>query len=527
MRIPTYTSERNIGAPQIQTPRVSGGVDLSAAINGFEYAAGIADKERQEKYNIFVAAESQRTGFELDQKYAELKDRIANGGSYANAEKEFQKFYEKTTQKSIARFGDDKNTAAKIMLDYERTGMEYGLRIKSAVKSRMKSDAVNAVNSRLDNLQLRLSNATNDAEMQLILGEAAQVYSRATNGGIIKSVSAQNGLRKMLNDAVNYKIDRDPIGFLSDVEKNPKKYEGVVALPDKIIAAKNQAIKFSKIGEVNSAVNEIIANKDLAQRAMLGELTAKDYENVDNPIIKAVVSQKKSIPDSEKAQALIDINNKAMALDVYKIRKNTKGEYVLPDYLSTQEGMTKAVEDIRKFQSDLMEAQASGVFTGRQSSRAMTMYKNAEQLLGNLKMQLEQPDMGVKEWFPGIQNPQKHIASFADEMTKGLPITGIRDWEAKVEFQDRVTKALGNYQSSGSSNQDREKIYKAMNEALISMAEEQFPELRGSQLVQEADRIISPDGDMKLKPNGKINGAPTEEQINSMTEEELKAYLAK
>lgn len=500
MRIPTYQSEGSVSAPRMATPKVPEPIKLDKVIGELESGYDAYEKERQKAEKVFNMAEQQRVQLDLDQKYAEIKDRIDNGGSYADAEKEFQKYYDKRIKQSIPRFGSDGLAAQQASMDYQRTGVEYGMRIKSAVRSRAKSDATNAMRLRLDNIELKLSNAQSFTEAEAIMKEAAGVYAQGEGSGIVAKGSGQVGLQKLMDDAVNNLIDTDPFTFMDIYKNEPERFKGVKSIGAKALAAKKNIVNTTNRAETEKLFSEIMTDRESAERWYNGTPTAADYQN--SPLGKYLQKKEKvsAVPDVEKNQRMMDLQKKATELEnVYKVVKGTD-----ISHLDTEEEYANGLKQIREFQAEVNQAAEDGVFTGRSKDKYLTLLKASDQWLKKYSAPLAEKET------PGIDLFASPGAKFMESSTKRIedifenaPMLGLDKFEAKVKMRDAVFARQD--EIKGSRKEQAAKINEIIADEFSNLMNDQYPQLKSVPYAQEADRVLTKDGsDMSAKETKKI-----------------------
>ncbi len=222
MKIPKYISEGNINASELRTASVPDAINLSSVIGAVEERRVEFEREKEDAFRVFTENEKQRTSFEIDKKYSELSDKIASGGAYAKADKEFSDFYDKTVKSSLGRFGEDQSTASKVKLAYERQGFEYGMRLKSSIKKRAESDAIATAKQREEVYQRDFFNAQTPEEQKLAIQKYSSTISGLEASGIIND--GQSRIQDFISNGVSQKAvftaQTDPVAALEMVEQN-------------------------------------------------------------------------------------------------------------------------------------------------------------------------------------------------------------------------------------------------------------------------------------------------------------------
>lgn len=309
MRIPTYTSQQGVNLSQLNTPQVAS-VDLSPALGAVQNQVEIANREKEEVKKVATEVERQKTGLEIDKKYAEIVDRISSGGSYSKAKKEFDDFYNKTVRRSVGTFGDDKLTAQRAMLDYERQGFSYGLKIQSAMKSRAKSDAIAAANQRMAGYEREFFNAETPEAQAEIIQKFNNTTSSLEASGIIDD--GKQRLQKFISDGIRNKAthiaQENPTAGLAMVEqyKDALDVKSYVALRGTLKKAvdnydfSNEVEDFIRGGSINEPTQAAIDGhlEDVNRQLEVGQVDDAIYEQK----ISSAISSTGVVPTGLKQQ---------------------------------------------------------------------------------------------------------------------------------------------------------------------------------------------------------------------------------
>lgn len=183
------------------------------------------DQDNQEALKTEYYKADTAIRYDLEKGYAEIEDRIKNGGAYANAEKEYQKLYDATVAKYGGAFVDP-NVKERSMAEYKRMGLGQTLRLKDVVQARRKSDAVSAANNAMDLYDQQYFDATDDAGRAAVLSKVSKTMAGLTAIGVVSPDEAKMKLRKFTAGAEERRIkllaQDDPIGAMELVEKNRK-----------------------------------------------------------------------------------------------------------------------------------------------------------------------------------------------------------------------------------------------------------------------------------------------------------------
>lgn len=316
MRIPTYVSKHTVSAQQIQTPQIPEPVKLDSIIQGVEQQYDQYRQQEEEEFKLFAEAEAQRTSFEIDKLYADMADRIDQGGSYANAQAEFQKKYESLVNGSLSKMGNDDRSrmvAERMKLNYERSGLEYGLKIKSAIRSRAKRDAAAAASQR-EELALREFVSSDDPTMAV--QKFTQTVAGLEGAGVIARGEGKGKIARFVSKGILLKADMmaqtDPTAALDFVEKNKNSLdiEGYVSARGTLLKAVNaQGLSLSvdrafaayESGEpiIEPQKEDVEAVVEDSERQVQAQTMTQEI--LERRIVGAMVASGKA-PDSVKAR---------------------------------------------------------------------------------------------------------------------------------------------------------------------------------------------------------------------------------
>lgn len=469
MRIPVYEQQRSVSAPQVRATEIAKPLDLSKAVDFVEnrYEQGLKEKEQGDK--LFAANEMSRVDIALQQKYAEIEARIADGGDYAEAEKEYAEFFNETTNESMQRFGSTDMRSAGVKLDYEKTGVEYGLRLKGSVRNRAKADAADNFNMKIDLYGAKISNAANPAERGAIAYEVSSEISKAVSLGVMSADEGELKLRTFITNSVNDYADNRPLEFIKDAEANPEKYAGIANIEKKVQLAKIKVANFETQAVALQQYNTTSSRLDQLQRAMDGTLTAKDMEDTESPVIKALATKTKrtTIPAADNAAALIKYDNGIDELNA----------------LMQQEGDPKKIlSALDEYQTEIL-ADAGKSITGAQ---AAALVKTSQNLFfsKNTDGSINQWDFAAPEENAaifGIGQPTKLAFKYLDE-TIPATLAGADRVRYKLAFSDAFERNLnkdGEYAPSWDYSKDNERVQSAIMAAQKEVAMQRNPALLG------------------------------------------------
>lgn len=528
MRIPSYNSQLGVNVNQLATPRVSK-IDIGPVVDAVERAYDVNQSRKEEARRLFISAETQRAEADVFQKYTDILSNIENGGEYANAEKQFQDYFNKQTNTSLSKFGDDA-VAAKIRLQYEKSGTEYGLRVRDAVQKRLRSDAQDAFKVRMSNIEFKLSNAASDTESRAMLSDASDVLASAEESGIIPRGQGEVYLRKVVNTYVDDMIDRSPSEFLSKYNKNPDMFSGVSSLNKKVEFAKRKQEKIQRTAELNRISDDVRRDVDLHNRAMSGQLEAADFENEDNPIIKTASADKPVSAPADSQQRLLDLKREVSALSSqYKVRKTTSGKYGLranQEFMTTEEGYKAVLNNIEEYRNKVRAAYEDGIFTGRNKGSYMTLMSELDETLNGYVAKLKSED--EPSWFDYLTKKPSEYSKYAvtdmvEKFVGGAPLSEGDSFDAKVILRDSINARLEELDKSKNPN---EVLSKIASEEFNKLMVGSYPGLRLSPYAATAQRVLTNDGGDYTKPDSKINvDSKALSDVDTMSEAEIDAML--
>lgn len=267
MRIPIYGPQQNISAPQLNTPQVAAPIDLSSTIKAVEDQYEIGQRQKQEDEKLFFANETTRTEFELQTKYAEALDRI-DQGDYG-AQKEFEKFYNETVNKSIGRLSYNQTYQTQAQIDYKRFGLESGLKLKDAVRSKTRESAVSAAAQSEEIYGQQYLQAKTFEEKQEILKKNNSMYARLESLGAIKKGSGNLASQKFVNNVISLEAnlilqDEDPKVALAFIERNQSNLS-----PENYVRLRGTALaeieRFDDLGKAQKQFSDFLSGKSYSE----------------------------------------------------------------------------------------------------------------------------------------------------------------------------------------------------------------------------------------------------------------------
>jgi len=393
MKIKQYTSQQGISALQVRPTQIADPIDLSQAINFVEnrYEQGVREQEKERK--LFYANEVARTQLALDEEYANASEAIKNGDY--GAAKNYNKFYDGKVREALGRLSDyDPELSEAARIDFERTGMRNGLRLKSSVRSRIKADASNSYKSRRNILITELSNAATDEEAKVVLGEIARADALAESSGVLVPGGGALATQDAFNQSVDFMIDRDPGAFIADQKANPSKYKGIRSIGKKVDYAKRLRFEKEEQDKALSILAEMSADEEVFEQYQTGVVDLKGLMDGESEVSKLVA-------DSVAKRA---VGEKPSRAEVVKIRESlaAQNNALFEAYFDDNGNFNfskRSIEDIRDF--NRMVYAASPELT---KSEMKTMLSLGKQMYQKVS-EAETGKSSIIKMLPGIQDP--------------------------------------------------------------------------------------------------------------------------
>lgn len=230
MRIPQYEQQVNTpNAPQFNQIADVRNDNLGAIADGLEqvYKVKLQEQEEAQKTAFFQADNSIKMG--LYKAKAELMDKIKNGGSYANAEAEYQKAHDAIIAQFGSAFDADKsgNTKLRALSEYQADGLQNVMAIRDSVTSRRKSDTAASANLRSEQLGQQLAIAKTPEEADAIRKQMTSLYAGATAAMGDNPAEGKLRARRAIQGAEANRISlfaqnnsKNPTAILQEVEKS-------------------------------------------------------------------------------------------------------------------------------------------------------------------------------------------------------------------------------------------------------------------------------------------------------------------
>lgn len=522
MRIPTY--ENQVGAPRIpelQTSVIPDVPDLSTAI---DFVAGQFEqyqKDQDELVKATIINEKSRASLELDQYYAELSDAIQNGGSYADAEKKFNKKYADVAaqiQNSLGAVAQDRpDIMADINTDLQRSGVEYGLRLKDQVRSRVKSDAKSMNDVRLDGLRVKLTNAKTETERAAVFSEMSGIYAQGEAINIYPKGYGQVALAKELDNFVEEQIKVNPSAFLADYKKSPKKYSGISYLEEKVLAAKQNIRKQEVTFQNVELAKGVAKDAELEKKSEDGTLKFSDLDGRTDEYAKYL--EKKLTSETQTVKYTPE--------EKQEITQNLSQEYdLLKQSLLDEDGhFVVTPENIKKVRDFTNKVRMSG--NGVYASEAKK-FKEMQNYVTDTFISGEtgEPKKGGFLGFGGQGLYERAIAK-TDALLQAsgvdpLSVDGYKQKEAILnDFTDQISNMKGEPDLVGIDNLvETNFMYHVLRNNPSIPSGESTPKaaiINGS--------VVPVNGASQAKTLQSVSIPVKMDDIDSMTEEQLDAFL--
>ena len=230
MRIPRYEQQVGVpNAPQITQIADVRNDNLSGLADSLDeiYQVKLREQEEAKKTAFFQADTSIKMA--MDKAMFDIQERIQNGGSYANAEKEYQKAHDAAIKQFGAAFDADEsgNVRMRSMAEYQSLGLSNLLRLRDKISSRRRSDATSAANNRLDLLKREYALAGTPQEKEAAMQKITGTMAGLSASGVIDGNTGKQKLREILSGAEADRISLfaqnnadNPQAVLDEVEKS-------------------------------------------------------------------------------------------------------------------------------------------------------------------------------------------------------------------------------------------------------------------------------------------------------------------
>lgn len=284
MKIPRY--DQQVGAPSapqfsriadVRTDNLSGLADTLKDV----YADKLKEQEEAKKTAIFQADTSIKMA--TTQAMFDMEERIKNGGSYANAEAEYQKAHDQAFKEFGSAFDADEsgNTKARALAEYQAEGLSNVLRIRQMVSSRRRSDAASAANLRNEQLSQQAITAT-DEEYETIKQNMISNIASATSATGENPATGKSQIMKVLQDTNAKRLEifrqnniNNPSATLAKVESE---FKNKNITPEVYITERGQAMaSIARLKKIEASYIDLEGNGGVT--GPQSDLIMEDVEN--------------------------------------------------------------------------------------------------------------------------------------------------------------------------------------------------------------------------------------------------------
>lgn len=373
MRIPNFSTQRGVGAPQLRTPQVDPAIDLSQAIGFVEGRFEQQERQRQQDLRIFAANERSRAQLEIDRLYSEIDERVQSGGDYATAVQDFENGFRDITNRSLEFFADEPALQQETSLDYERSGLRYGSRLQQLQRERGREDAIANHNGSSEILQGEFLRAPTPEEQAEILEEFSGSVANLEAAGILSPDQARGQIGGFINSSVSLKAqmlaqeggDEGPANALQFIEENKSSLSPEVYVEERgrYLAAQAQ---IETVGTAIASVEQYVASGrttkaptqneiDLAYQASIAQI---ENPNLQVPAALDFVNTTGVVPTpfQQEATALLSTYSDAMtAADINRVADYA----VAVNEMHTSPELVSSVKNLdSKFNKDVEQAAA-------------------------------------------------------------------------------------------------------------------------------------------------------------------------
>lgn len=223
MRIPTYDSnakapavgnyavDRNLYVPDVRANT------FGEIANGLEnYSKVVYQQEQEARKTEYFKADMAIQAEILDAK-SKMFDSIQNGGSYKNAEGNYQKQHDAIVAKYADTFKSDPNVYERSMAEYQRLGVGNTVELRNVVQARRKRDAIDATNlmvQRFDDNIMRSMISGDTQGVEASIASISGIYGRATAVGAISPDEAKQKIVSKISNVksqyAEFESSKDP-----------------------------------------------------------------------------------------------------------------------------------------------------------------------------------------------------------------------------------------------------------------------------------------------------------------------------
>lgn len=370
MRIPTYDNKVSPsgGQPYRSVPDLrSNGFDALA--QGLEGVAAEIKKREDEEIAIADYTNMANADLAITQLGENLKDEIANGGKYSDAEKRFNEGY----QKIMAQYSGaikDPRSKAEFAVRAQKAGLQYNLQIKDARRSRIKSDATSAANNRISQWEEQLVRMEtgmgpyDPKQKQAVIGQIAGEYAKLEGLNVIGPGAGQQKLRELVGESekkiISIMSESNPEKALSRLEKSYQsgsldsstyasmlgpinnKVEALRTTNDAMVKYKQDPIALRQ-GDVDTVFNVVsmdykLTGNEAAYKTGLVELVSNTHKvptQIQNQMSQIMAMQPESMTAGE-AEAFADLSQTASEFPPQAFEKMPKQTQAAINFVNDQ-----------------------------------------------------------------------------------------------------------------------------------------------------------------------------------------------
>lgn len=250
MRIPQYDNQVNApNAPQFNNTPDLVTDNLSSVLNGLGEVQKVMEREKEEAQKTAFFQADTSIKMELATAKHDLLEKIKNGGSYADAEAQYQKAHDAAIAKYSSVFDQDKsgNTKLRSMAEYQAEGLQNIMQIRDTVTSRRRSDTSSSASLRMEQLKRDYALAETPEQRQAALSAMSGTMASLSSTGIITGAEGKSKLTGVIQGA---EADRLLL-FAQNNADNPK------AVLDEVERSKNNLSVDNYISMRGSALNAV------------------------------------------------------------------------------------------------------------------------------------------------------------------------------------------------------------------------------------------------------------------------------
>ena len=324
MRIPQY--EQQVNAPsapqfnQIADVRNDNLGQVADSLNEV-YKVKLKEQEEAQKTAFFQADTSIKMA--LDKAKFDIAERIKNGGSYANAEAEYQKAHDAAIAQFASAFDADKsgNTKLRALAEYQANGLNNLMSIRDMATSRRKSDTAASANLRAEQLTQQMLDASPE-QAEEIKKQIASLYASATaavggspDEGRLKAMKTIQGAEQDRFELFRQNNAANPELQLSEIERLHK--EKLVDT-DFYIQARGYAMKEiadnANVADVQTLISSPFSysGKEIKQNDVDRYFQTESVKYIDNPAM-----YEQSIVESSIATGYVPTQVKKQAASMF------------------------------------------------------------------------------------------------------------------------------------------------------------------------------------------------------------------